>query len=80
MPQGGMDKDPREMDASPSSRTDGERTEGRPSEVPPATPADTGRPDPVREGSTGTAGTEGTVAPEERGEEPETEHAPGADL
>ena len=55
-----------------------ERNEGRPAGTPAATEADRGRPEPVREDSTPDAAT--TVAPEERGEEPETEHAPGSDL
>jgi len=58
-----------------------ERTEGRPSDVPPATTDDTGRPDVMRDTPAGTpAGTEGTIAEEEKGGEPETEHAPGSDL
>ena len=55
-----------------------ERNEGRPAGTPAATEADRGRPEPAREDSTPDAAT--TVAPEERGEEPETEHAPGSDL
>lgn len=58
-----------------------ERTDGRPSRIEPATPADTGRPAAVRDTAGGDpGGTEGTVAPEEEGAEPGTEHAPGGDL
>lgn len=47
----------------------GEHLEGRPSDVREASPRDVPPADDVR-----------TIAPEEEGETPETEHAPGADL
>jgi hypothetical protein len=63
------------------TKPDTERTDGRPSDTPPATAADTGRPESLRDTPAGTpAGTEGTVAEEEQGAEPDTEHAPGSDL
>lgn len=61
-----------------------ERGDGRPSGVPGRTgELLEGRPSVVREATpTGVppAGDTETVAPEEEGETPETEHAPGADL
>lgn len=60
-----------------------ERTDGRPGDAGPATPDDAGRPSVVRVNTSGTGsepGAHDTVAPEEQGEHPETEHAPGSDL
>jgi hypothetical protein len=56
-----------------------ERNEGRPTGTPKASEADRGRPEPVREDATPER-PDTTVAPEEQGEAPETEHAPGSDL
>jgi hypothetical protein len=62
----------------------GERGDGRPAGVPAGSGDDLeGRPATVREASperVPAADEVPTVAPEERGETPETEHAPGADL
>jgi hypothetical protein len=70
-----------EHDMGQPGEQTGERTEGRPSGTAPATPDDTGRPDAVRDDTSGmSTDTDETVAPEEKGEEPETEHAPGSDL
>ena len=61
-----------------------ERGDGRPSGVPAATGANVeGRPASVRDATPDQvppADAVPTVAPEERGETPATEHAPGADL
>ena len=80
MAQGGMGSDPRAMDAD-ATGAEGERADGRPEGAPAVTPADTGRPSELRDASaaTSTRGEE-TEAAEEQGDQPATEHAPGADL
>lgn len=80
MNQGGTGSGP-ERTGNESDAAAVERTDGRPTDVGPATPHDSGRPSVARTNTGGPdAETAQTVAPEEKGEEPETEHAPGGDL
>jgi len=74
MSQGGMDRD-----QETGAEAGNERNDGRPTGTPAATEEDLGRPEEVREESDAEA-PGATIAPEEKGEAPETEHAPGADL
>ena len=78
MTQGGGSNAGDELRNDPTAGS--ERTEGRPSDVPPATPDDKGRPAATRDEPGDEPRTDRTVAPEEEGEEPATEHAPGSDL
>jgi hypothetical protein len=74
MTQGGLTGDP-----DTGAEAGDERNEGRPSGAPTAGEADRGRPEQVREDE-GREQAGETVAPEEKGQEVETENAPGSDL